>query len=410
MDVLTLTATPIPRTLHMAMTGLRDLSLIATPPADRLAIRTLISTAEDITLREGIGRELARQGQNLLCPCPAFESGSGRASLAEWLKRLRLLAPNCRVEAAHGQMRSNELEKTMVDFVAGDIDILVSTTIIESGLDIPRANTMFIADADKFGVSQLYQLRGRIGRAKVRAYCYLLVPPVGNLSSTARKRLEVVQRHSDLGSGFAIASHDLEIRGAGELLGAKQSGSIAAVGFDAYTQMLDEAVSELRGEEIFRARDPELNVERPGYISEEYVPDVGQRLDFYKRLAAADQDDDVSLLLDEMRDRYGSVPDETTQLGELMELKRRARAMRVQSIELSASKVAFAFFPEARLDNNKLAKFIQDNAGCVALTRDQRILISFGPDETDEPTKTAKHWLRKIADKTSEAKDSPGSG
>ena len=399
MDVLTLTATPIPRTLHMAMSGLRDLSIIATPPADRRSIRTFISRPEDATILEGVKRELAREGQ-IFFVVPRIESTRGKSSLLGWTEKLRKLVPNARVESAHGQMRSDELEKVMVAFVAGKIDILVSTTIVESGLDIPRANTMFVADADHFGVSQLYQLRGRIGRSKERAYCYLLVPPSAKLSSEAKKRLEVLQRHSDLGAGFMIASHDLEIRGAGELLGAKQSGSIAAVGFDSYTRMLDEAIAELRGEEIFQAKDPELNVEDPGFIPDDYVSDVGQRLDLYKRLSNAKDADEIATLQTEMADRYGAVPEETKRLGDLMVLKGMARDLRIQSIELTSKKLALALYSETPVDASKLAQFIQSSTSALSFTRDQRILISFGLDEQIDPIGAAQNWLQTIKSQT----------
>ena len=362
LDVLTLTATPIPRTLHLAMTGLRDLSIIATPPADRRAIRTLASAVDDGVIKEALDRELARGGQifwitpNIEAERPrvqaATEPGeppppptSPRRKIGEWKEYLERLVPSLRVGIAHGQLAEGALEQVMLDFIDGKLDVLVSTTIVESGLDIPRANTMFVAHADAFGLSQLYQLRGRIGRSKERAYCYLLIPGSDQVSAEARRRLEVLQRFTELGSGFNIASHDLEQRGGGELLGAKQSGSIAAVGFDAYVRMLEAAVADLRGQPIHRAVDPELAVDEPGYIPDNYLPDPGLRLDFYKRLSSADDDGELDAMLAELGDRFGDVPAPVHQLASLMGLKILARDLGVQSLELTRTRIGLGLLP-----------------------------------------------------------------
>ncbi|HEY1552237.1 MAG TPA: DEAD/DEAH box helicase, partial [Kofleriaceae bacterium] len=270
-DVLTLTATPIPRTLHLAMAGMRDLSIIATPPADRRAVRTFVSRVEDLTIKEAIERELSRGGQVFFIsptiggfghkepdprlpnddrPKRRLKPRDDDRTIDEWTTYLQSLVPTARIGIGHGSLSADQLEKVMTQFVKGELDILVATTIVESGLDIPRANTMFVARADAFGLAQLYQLRGRIGRSKDRAYCYLLVPEPEHITDEARRRLEALQRFTELGAGFQIASQDLEIRGGGELLGAKQSGSIAAVGFDRYVKMLEAAVAELKGEPI----------------------------------------------------------------------------------------------------------------------------------------------------------------
>src|SRR5215475_1810801 len=234
----------------------------------------------------------------------------------------------------------------MVQFVQGELDVLVATTIVESGLDIPRANTMFVARADAFGLAQLYQLRGRIGRSKDRAYCYLLVPEPEHVTDEARRRLEALQRFTELGAGFQIASQDLEIRGGGELLGAKQSGSIAAVGFDQYVKMLEAAVAELDGKPIHSEVDPELSVETPGFIPDDYVPDPGQRLELYKRLSAVDNDDELRDVMAEISDRYGPIPSDVILPGELMGVKAIARGAGVLALEISAARVAVAL-PEA---------------------------------------------------------------
>ncbi|HSK00258.1 MAG TPA: transcription-repair coupling factor [Kofleriaceae bacterium] len=365
-DVLTLTATPIPRTLHLAMANLRDLSIIATPPADRRAVRTFVSRVEDATIREAIERELARGGQVFFIT-PTISGLPVRApdvrlpndarpqrgkprdddrSIEEWAAYVRALVPPARVGVAHGSLSAEQLEKVMVAFVAGELDVLVATTIVESGLDIPRANTMFVARADAFGLAQLYQLRGRIGRSKERAYCYLLVPEPEHLTDEARRRLETLQRFTELGAGFQIASQDLEIRGGGELLGARQSGSIAAVGFDQYVRMLDAAVAELGGKPIHSEIDPELAIENPGFIPDDYVPDPGQRLELYKRLSAIDTDDELRAAMDEIADRYGPLPGDVILLGELMGVKALARRLGALALEISSARVALALPPK----------------------------------------------------------------
>ncbi len=365
-DVLTLTATPIPRTLHLAMAGMRDLSIIATPPADRRAVRTFVSRVDDATVKEAVERELARGGQIFFItptigqmgrqePDPRLPNDArpqrktkprdDDRTIQEWADYLQSLVPKARIGIGHGALTPDQLEKVMVQFVDGELDVLVATTIVESGLDIPRANTMFVARADAFGLAQLYQLRGRIGRSKERAYCYLLVPEPEHITDEARRRLEALQRFTELGAGFQIASQDLEIRGGGELLGAKQSGSIAAVGFDQYVKMLEAAVAELRGEPIHSAVDPELAIETPGFIPDDYVPDPGQRLELYKRLSAVLDDDELGTVMTEIADRYGPPPGEVILLGELMGIKALARRIGALALEISAARVAIALPP-----------------------------------------------------------------
>ena len=371
-DVLTLTATPIPRTLHLAMANLRDLSIIATPPADRRAVRTFVSRVDDATIRESIERELGRGGQVFFItptigtmghrtpdhrlpnddrPQKRTKPRDDDRTIEEWAEYVKSLVPSARIGVGHGSLSSEQLEKVMLEFVRGELDVLIATTIVESGLDIPRANTMFVARADAFGLAQLYQLRGRIGRSKDRAYCYLLVPEPEHITDEARRRLETLQRFTELGAGFQIASQDLEIRGGGELLGAKQSGSIAAVGFDQYVKMLDAAVAELGGKPIHSAIDPELSIETPGFIPDDYVPDPGQRLELYKRLSAVDTDDDLRDVMAEITDRYGPLPGDVILLGELMGVKAIARNASALALEISAARVAVAL-----ADGNPLAR------------------------------------------------------
>ena len=366
-DVLTLTATPIPRTLHLAMANLRDLSIIATPPADRRAVRTFVSRVDDTTIKEAIERELGRGGQ-IFFITPTIGTMGHRTvdhripnddrpqrrtkprdddrTIEDWAEYVRGLVPTARVGIGHGSLTAEQLESVMVKFVAGELDILVATTIVESGLDIPKANTMFVARADAFGLAQLYQLRGRIGRSKERAYCSLLVPEPEHLTDEARRRLETLQRFTELGAGFQIASQDLEIRGGGELLGAKQSGSIAAVGFDQYVKMLDRAVAELGGKPVHSETDPELLIEIPGFIPDDYVPDPGQRLELYKRLSAIATDDELRDAMAEIEDRYGPIPGEVILLGEIMGVKAIARRMDILALEISSSRIAVAVMPD----------------------------------------------------------------
>jgi len=373
-DTLTLTATPIPRTLHMALSGVREISIISTAPADRLAIRTIVARDTDALIRDGIERELRRGGQ-------VFFVHNRVETIGKWARRLQEMLPELRIRVGHGQMESDELEQVMLDFVEGRADVLLCTTIIESGLDIPRANTMFVDRADTFGLSQLYQLRGRIGRSTNRAFCYLLIPPEASMTSEAKQRLAVLQRFSDLGSGFSIASHDLEIRGAGDLLGTRQSGTIAAVGFEMYTRMLEEAVAELQGQPLQRPLDPDLTCDLVAYIPEEYLPDTGQRLDFYRKLSLAEDEMVVSDALTELADRYGALPDEVKCLGELMVVKSLARKLRCASLELVETRLCLSLRDDTPLDSNKVVRLLSKPKSPWKLTPDQRLQRAFIGDK-----------------------------
>jgi transcription-repair coupling factor (superfamily II helicase) len=311
------------------------------------------------------------------------------ASLHDWAELIRKLVPRARVGEAHGALPVEALEDVMVGFVNGDLDVLVTTTIVESGLDIPRANTMFVARADAFGLAQLYQLRGRIGRSRERAYCYLLVPSPEHLTDDARRRLEALQRFTELGAGFQIASADLEIRGGGELLGAKQSGSIAAVGFEQYLRMLEEAVAELRGAPIHHPIDPELTIEAPGYIPDDYVPDTGQRLDLYKRLSAVEDEDEVRALLDELVDRFGPLPASVLLLADLMMVKALARRLDATALELTRARLAIALAPSTKIDPLRLP-------APWRLERDGRLHAPITGDDAKAPTRTAMQRLRAL--------------
>src|SRR5262245_57664535 len=389
-DVLTLTATPIPRTLQMAMGGLREISIIATPPADRLAIRTFVCRWDPPLLGDAIKRELGRGGQ-------IFVVHNRFEDIGVLAKRVAEIAPEgTRVAIGHGQMPDGELEKVMVDFVDGRYDILVCTTIIESGLDIPRANTMIVHNADRFGLAQLYQLRGRIGRSRERAFCYLVVPEETRMTPEAKQRLAVLQRFTELGAGFQVATHDLEIRGAGELLGERQHGAVAAVGFETYARILEEAVAELRGEAIKPEHDPEISVDVPAFLPDDYVPDTGQRLDFYRRLAQATDEDGVRGTLAELEDRYGPLPEEAQLLGEVMIDKTLVRALGALAYELAPTRIVLSFAADAGLDPAKVTKLVSARGSRFKLTPDMRLAYNFDEREKVDRMPAARKTLERL--------------
>ncbi|TAJ22596.1 MAG: transcription-repair coupling factor, partial [Nitrospirae bacterium] len=343
-DVLTLTATPIPRTLQMAMAGVRDLSVIETPPAGRLAIRSQVLRFNETAVREAIIRELGRGGQIFF----VHNRVQTMERMATWLQQL---VPEARFVIAHGQMDERLLENVMLKFVRREADVLVATAIIQSGLDVPTANTILVNRADTFGLAQLYQLRGRVGRAGHQAYAYFLVPDEGTLSGDAQKRLVAIQEFTELGSGFRIAAADLEIRGAGNLLGKQQSGHIAAVGLDLYLQMVEQAVQSLKGTVVEEEPDPTLHLNVSAFIPEGYVPDAHQRLSLYKRLASCTQVGDLAILHGEIQDRYGPLPEPIERLVEVMQIRLLAKALRLASIEVKAgapSAVLVVFEPKAQ--------------------------------------------------------------
>ncbi len=317
-DVLTLTATPIPRTLHMSLVGLRDLSVMESPPEARLPIETAIRPFDDALVREAITRELERGGQ-------VYVVHNRVETIERAARRIRALVPEARVAVAHGQMPEERLEQVMMDFLGGRHNVLVCTTIVEIGLDIPRVNTILIEDAHFMGLSQLYQLRGRVGRSDRQAYCYLLYPRGAQLSEEAAQRLQAMQEFVELGSGFKLAMRDLEIRGAGNLLGPEQHGQLAAVGFDLYSRLLDEAIRELRGQMVEEAPDATIDLGVDAYLPEGYVADEGQRMALYRKLAAARTVDEADAVAEEIADRYGTLPEPVQHLVEVVRLRALAR-------------------------------------------------------------------------------------
>ena len=297
-----MTATPIPRTLNMSLAGIRDMSIIETPPRDRLAIQTNVVKFDSAVIARAIRTEMERGGQVYF----VHNRVESIYSLGNLITRL---VPEARIGIGHGQMNDDALEKVMVDFVAHKYDVLLATTIIENGLDIPNANTIIVNRADRYGLAQLYQLRGRVGRSDRRAYAYLLVPPDESLSPVAKKRLAAIREFSDLGSGFRVAAMDLEIRGAGNLLGGEQSGQIEAVGFDTYMKLLEQTIKELKGEELEDDVRANVNLRVDLRIDETYIPDMNQRLTVYRRMAAVRTEDELRRIVDEVRDRYGAPPE-----------------------------------------------------------------------------------------------------
>jgi transcription-repair coupling factor (superfamily II helicase) len=362
-DVLALTATPIPRTLYMSLSGVRDMSVIETPPLDRLPIETVVRRFSKAVIKDALERELERGGQ-------VFFVHNRVQSLLSVTRFIQELVPDARVIMGHGQMAERELEATMVRFVSGQADILVSTAIVESGLDIPASNTIIINRADRFGLAQLYQLRGRVGRERLQAYCYLLVPADGRVDDQAQRRLRALQELTELGSGFKLALRDLEIRGAGNLLGAEQHGHIAAVGYDLYSKLLAEAVQELRGDRTGVAVEPVISVQVEGFLPEEYVPEVNQRLAFYKRLAGAASPDELADLRAELLDRFGPLPAAAEQLLDIVRIRIDARTLGIERIEAGEGKAVITFAPATSIEPARLVAAIQASRGRLRLRRE----------------------------------------
>lgn len=346
-DVLTLTATPIPRTLHMSLIGIRDMSVLEEAPQDRMPIQTYVMEYNDEMVREAIERELSREGQ-------VYYVYNRVSDIADVAGKIQQLVPEANVSFAHGQMRERELEDIMYDFINGDIDVLVSTTIIETGLDIPNANTMIIQDADRFGLSQLYQLRGRVGRSNRMAYAFLLYRRDKLLKEVAEKRLSAIREFTDLGSGIKIAMRDLEIRGAGNLLGEAQSGHMEAVGYDLYCKMLNEAVLRLKGGEVEESFNTSIDLNIDAYIPESYIRNEYQKLDIYKRIAAIENEEELDDMTEELIDRFGDIPKKVQQLLHIAALKALAHSAYVTAVEQKGDSIRFTMYERAKIDPQKI--------------------------------------------------------
>jgi transcription-repair coupling factor (superfamily II helicase) len=392
-DVLTLTATPIPRTLQMAFTGIRDLSVINTPPADRFAIRTQVCRFSESMIQEAILREVRRGGQ-------VFFVNDRVRSIGVLSELLARIVPEVKVLVAHGQMKERELEDRMLAFQNGEADLLLCTTIIESGLDIPRANTILINRAHALGLAQLYQLRGRVGRSHQRAYAYLLVPPEEALSHEAQRRVEAIQDLSELGSGFRLANMDLEIRGAGSLLGAEQSGNLLALGYETYMALLQETIEELRGQIRNIPVDPEIRLPVTARLPEEYIPDVSQRLVLYKRLASSSDEDDLMRIRDEILDRYGVLVPDAENLLEVIRLKILARNLGVASIGLERGELVLAVAPSSRIDPSRLVQILGLSEGAIRVTPEHKIFAPAAPAGSGPEAifEAARNVMRQLAD------------
>jgi transcription-repair coupling factor (superfamily II helicase) len=392
-DVLTLTATPIPRTLGMALEGLRDLSVIATAPQRRLAIKTFVRTEGSSIIREAVLRELKRGGQVYFLHNEVETIENRRQKLIE-------LVPEARIAVAHGQMPERELERVMREFVGQKHNLLLCSTIIETGIDVPTANTIVISRADKFGLAQLHQLRGRVGRSHHQAYAYLLVPDVEGLTKQAQQRLDAIQSMEELGSGFYLAMHDLEIRGAGEVLGEHQSGNMMEVGFQLYNDMLSEAVRALKA-----GREPdllsplaattEINLHAPALLPDAYCGDVHVRLNLYKRLAMAERPEQLETLLEEITDRFGKLPAQGQTLFDTHRLRVLARGYGVQKIDAHAKLVNITFRPNPPIDAQRIIELVQKNRH-VKLAGNDRLRIERELADPRERAQLVRDILRSL--------------
>lgn len=382
-DVVTLTATPIPRTMHMSLMGARDMSVINTPPQDRLPIHTEIIAFDEGRIVEAIQREIGRGGQ-------VYFVHNRVQSIHRLVEYLRDLLPEVRFCAAHGQMPSRQLEQIMFDFMERKYDCLVSTMIIESGIDIPSVNTLLVNRADMLGLAQLYQIRGRVGRSKERAYAYLLVPKGKKLTRKSRLRLRAVEEFADLGSGFNIAMRDMEIRGAGNLLGAQQHGFITAVGFDLYTRLLDEAVRELKGESVEQQVDPDIKIAVTAYIPDDYVPDGDLKMEFYQRLADAHKVVDLLAIREEMEDRFGRAPWQAKALMHIMEIKVMARQLGLASVHLEKSRFSLHFPDSVQVSPADIQRLVEKSSSQLEFNVGERLSIETFLRASDEQERLEK--------------------
>ena len=390
-DVLAMSATPIPRTLHMSLVGLRDMSVIETPPKDRMAIQTVVAKFDEKIIRSAVEVELERGGQ-------VYFVHNRVESIYDIASRIQELVPAARVTVGHGQMGETELERVMLAFMRHEYDVLVATTIIENGLDIPLANTMLINRADRHGLSELYQLRGRVGRSNRRAYAYLLIPPEKELTEIARRRLAALKEFSDLGAGFKIAALDLELRGAGNMLGGEQSGHIEAVGFELYTSMLEAAVKEMKGESSEERPATQLNLGIALRIDESYVPEENQRLRLYKKIAGAASETAVAEVRAEMEDRYGSLPDATVFLLEAAKLRLECERIGIAQVDRKRGELQIRFMENAVVDPQTLMRLVAKSAKRGAQFTPQGLLkYPLAATRTDEVLLEIHEVLAKLA-------------
>ncbi|MDY0311426.1 MAG: transcription-repair coupling factor [Desulfobacterales bacterium] len=393
-DVLALTATPIPRTLHLSLMGVRDISVISTPPEQRQAIVTYVCEFDEAVIAEAIGKELARKGQ-------IFFVHNNIQTIDRMAARLKAMVPEVRLDVAHGRMEAAALEKVMMRFVQREIDMLVCTTIIESGLDIPAANTMLINRADRYGLAQIYQLRGRVGRSDAQAYAYLIIPPDSLLSADAQKRLRVLMEHSDLGAGFQIAMNDLRIRGGGTILGAAQSGHIAAVGYDLFLDLMAEAMAQAKGEARVERLVPEINVPLTAFLPETYLPDIDQRMTAYRRLARVSELKEINAIKAELMDRYGPLPEPAKHLLVKIMLKVLAEQAGVSRLDLADSRLMLTFSPLHQTDPGALAAMVAADGSRFALSPDSVLRVHLQSNGELGRLVEAKNILQEIRQRVS---------
>jgi transcription-repair coupling factor (superfamily II helicase) len=388
-DVLTLSATPIPRTLHMSLSGIRDLSVIETAPQDRVAIKTVLLKYDEATVAEAIAFELDRGGQ-------VFFVHNRVRDIEMVAGRLRQLMPLVRFDVAHGQMKEGELEAVMLRFLRKQVDVLVTTTIIESGLDFPTANTIIVNNADRFGLAQMYQLRGRVGRSNAQAFAYLFVQSSDTLTRDAQKRLRALLDFSTLGAGFKIALHDLQIRGAGNLLGAAQSGQIAAVGYEMYVELMERAIQEIKGQEYVEQVEPEMVLGVAAFIPESYVPDTEARLVHYRRLSSAKGPMELLDVAEELKDRYGPPPIEVENLLSVMDIKNLLKVIRAIRLEVGQAGLTITFHEKGPAYPDRVMDLIRKNVQRVKLSPEGRLFLSEKGWEGAEGLERIKNLLRAL--------------
>ena len=393
-DVLTLTATPIPRTLHMSMIGVRDMSVLEEAPYERRPIQTYVMEMNWEMVREAINRELARDGQVYYVYNRVKDIDQITAQIAK-------LVPDANVAFAHGQMSERQLEQIMMDFVNGDIDVLVSTTIIETGLNIPNVNTIIIHDSDRYGLAQLYQLRGRVGRSNRTAYAFIMYQRNKILKEEAEKRLQAIREYTDLGSGIKIAMRDLEIRGAGNLLGSEQHGHMEAVGYDLYCKMLNMAVKKEKGElEMEETFETTVDIPISAYIPDSYIRNEEDRMEIYKRIAAVETEEESMDMIDELIDRFGSVPKPVTNLLEVSILRADAHSLYIKEIKSSSTEIRLFMHPRAKFDTMRVPDLIQSYRGALRLLDKDNpyFLLRAGDGAVKEKTLTLKTLKKLLSD------------
>lgn len=401
-DVLAITATPIPRTFQMSMMGLRDLSIIETPPEDRHAIQTYLSPYDEALIVRAITAELERNGQ-------VFFVHNRVHSIENVTDQLRRIVPDASFAVAHGQMKERDLEKTMLRFLEREVDVLVCTTIIESGLDIPSANTIIINEVDRLGLAQVYQLRGRVGRAKEEAYAYLLLSQNARLSKEAESRLKALMDFSHLGAGLNLALHDLKIRGGGNALGFSQSGHISAIGYELYMKLIERAVAELKGEEWHDDINPEINVDMPAFLPGDYVSDTDIRLNLYRRLSGLLERSELEEMEEEIRDRFGSPPQEARNLLGLISVRLVLKNLGITRLDIGSSGVVLTFVGEGGIDPQKIVRFVSENAGRFRFLSENRLKIYFGRISLPEDLCRVEKVIEEL-DFSSEQKKPPEKG